>query len=151
MKKFKSLFIVLLITLFYSCGNSDSPNNENNSDGSSNGNDNNPVSTWLIPIEDVKDGGPGKDGIPSIENPNFNLASATTLDDDEIVIGIKIGNTIRAYPHYILDWHEIVNDTFEDEKITICMIELQIVTGRKCYFNVLMVTILVKGQKFIMW
>lgn len=119
MKKFKSLFIVLLITLFYSCGNSDSPNNENDPDGTSNGNENNPVSTWLIPIEDVKDGGPGKDGIPSIENPNFNLASATTLDDDEIVIGIKIGNTIRAYPHYILDWHEIVNDTFEDEKITI--------------------------------
>ena len=66
---------------------------------------------WLIPINEVRDGGPGKDGIPSIDNPNFQAAGTyLNLADDELVVAVKNGGTVRAYPHFILDWHEIVND-----------------------------------------
>ena len=66
---------------------------------------------WLIPREEVFDGGPGKDGIPSIDNPELISSSeASYLDDHDVVVGFRSGNDIRAYPHPILDWHEIIND-----------------------------------------
>lgn len=68
-------------------------------------------SEWLIPENEVVDGGPGKDGIPSIDDPNF--APVNEIDyvgENRRVLGIKIGDQVRAYPHQILDWHEIVND-----------------------------------------
>ncbi|MEW4923261.1 DUF3179 domain-containing protein [Algibacter sp. 2305UL17-15] len=71
----------------------------------------NQFSEWLIPINQVKDGGPGKDGIPSIDNPQFTDASAASfLNDDDLVVGIVKGNIAKAYPHLVLDWHEVVND-----------------------------------------
>ena len=75
---------------------------------------------WSIPVEAVFDGGPGKDGIPSIDNPQFSSVAETDyLLDNDLVIGIKIGNEIRAYPHPILDWHEIINDQVGDNSFAI--------------------------------
>lgn len=66
---------------------------------------------WLIPEDEVRDGGPGKDGIPAISAPNFSSVAQTQfLDPTDLVITIKTAEGIRAYPHPILDWHEIVND-----------------------------------------
>ncbi|MEM7656398.1 MAG: DUF3179 domain-containing protein [Bacteroidota bacterium] len=71
---------------------------------------------WAIPISEVRDGGPGKDGIPSIDEPEFvSIADASTfLLDSDLVVGVKQGDTYRAYPHIMLDWHEIVNDELDD-------------------------------------
>lgn len=69
------------------------------------------VGNWLIPASEVRDGGPGRDGIPSIDNPQF--ASVEEIDfivEDRLVTGVKNGDEVKAYPHQILDWHEIVND-----------------------------------------
>lgn len=80
------------------------------------------LKTWLIPVSQVKDGGPGKDGIPSIDFPQFVDSSsleASFLDDDDLVIGIVDGDEIRAYPHLILDWHEIVNDQLNENFVSI--------------------------------
>lgn len=57
-------------------------------------------------------GGPGKDGIPAIDNPAFwSVAEANQyLDDDDIVFGLAANGVVRAYPQRILVWHEIVND-----------------------------------------
>ncbi len=57
------------------------------------------------------DGGPGPDGIPPLESLQFtqDLVSIA-LDPSELVVGVKVGNDIRAYPHKILNWHEVVND-----------------------------------------
>lgn len=75
---------------------------------------------WLIPVREVYDGGPGKDGIPALVNPQFTAASNVNyLADNDLVIGIKLGNQIRAYPHPILDWHEIVNDDIDDTLLAI--------------------------------
>lgn len=66
---------------------------------------------WSIPTDEVRDGGPGKDGIPSVDNPQFSAANeATYLSDNDLVVGIVHGTEVKAYPHPILDWHEIVND-----------------------------------------
>lgn len=78
-------------------------------------NDINSNSEWTIPSTSVFDGGPGKDGIPSIDNPSFgDIASQdTNIPDDDLVVVVKVGDEVKAYAHNILDWHEIVNDDFQ--------------------------------------
>jgi len=119
-------YIVTLILLLVACGgNNDDTFTPNPTDTSNNDNNNggdNSSDDWLIPVSEVKDGGPGKDGIPSIDYPRFidaNDSSADFLNDEDLVVGIVNGNVIRAYPHKILDWHEIVNDQLNGEFITI--------------------------------
>ncbi len=76
-----------------------------------NNNNNNNIDGWLIPKSEVFDAGPGKDGIPALEEPQFIAASsANYLEEDDLVLGFVNGNDIRAYPHVILDYHEIIND-----------------------------------------
>lgn len=65
-------------------------------------------------------GGPGKDGIPSIDEPVFvSAAEATFLSGDEPVFGLVRGGEARAYPQQVLVWHEIVNDTIGAERIAV--------------------------------
>ena len=60
----------------------------------------------------IRSGGPPRDGIPSIDAPQFvSVAEITDLADIEPVIGLEIDGDARAYPLRILTWHEIVNDT----------------------------------------
>lgn len=62
---------------------------------------------------DIADGGPGKDGIRSIDEPRFQAASEEHplgLGPQEPVISIDSGGEARAYPLRILTRHEIVND-----------------------------------------
>jgi hypothetical protein len=78
---------------------------------------------WLIPVSEVRDGGPGKDGIPALSNPKFiSLDKVDYFLDNELVIGFVDGDKNRAYPHSILDWHEIVNDRVGsvDISVTYC-------------------------------
>lgn len=78
---------------------------------------------WLIPVDEVLDGGPGKDGIPSVDNPKFtNASSITFLRESDLVIGYSFNGIEKAYPHIILDWHEIVNDGIGNQPyaITYC-------------------------------
>ncbi|CAI9832509.1 MAG: DUF3179 domain-containing protein [Nitrosopumilus sp.] len=63
-----------------------------------------------IPLDQIRDGGPPPDGIPSIDSPVFGDGAGASLPDGEIVIGLEIGGDARAYPLSILVWHEIVND-----------------------------------------
>lgn len=75
---------------------------------------------WLIPTDLVFDGGPGKDGIPSVDNPQFTKATDIDfLSENDLVLGIRINDEIKAYPHPILDWHEIVNDRIGDASIAL--------------------------------
>lgn len=63
-----------------------------------------------VPLEEILSGGPPKDGIPSIDDPQFVPVAAATLSPREPVIGLVIAGDARAYPLRILHWHEIVND-----------------------------------------
>ncbi|MFE9651256.1 DUF3179 domain-containing protein [Streptomyces sp. NPDC006365] len=65
-------------------------------------------------------GGPGKDGIPSVDKPRFVPATeAGFLADNEPVFGLEYGGEVRAYPQLVLVWHEIVNDTVGGEPLAV--------------------------------
>lgn len=66
-------------------------------------------------------GGPGKDGIPSVDRPRFGSAAAAErfLEDDDRVIGLYLNGQARAYPQRILVWHEIVNDSVGDHAVAV--------------------------------
>ena len=65
-----------------------------------------------IDLNELIDGGPGKDGIPSIDNPKFvsQDEASSWLNGVEPVISLEINGEARAYPIQILMWHEIAND-----------------------------------------
>lgn len=65
-----------------------------------------------VPLEEFVSGGPGKDGIPAIDEPKFVSVSEADewLENREPVIELVVGGEPRAYPLQILIWHEIVND-----------------------------------------
>lgn len=110
----KNLFYLLTLLILIACKNEDAAPSTRGPSGSGNTGD------WAIPQNEVRDGGPGKDGIPSVDQPKFASVSATQyLADGDLVIGVRIGNEIRAYPHPILDWHEIVNDDLNGTQVAV--------------------------------
>jgi len=74
-----------------------------------------------IDQSEILSGGPPKDGIPAIDNPEFIDATAASewLKDKEPVIAIEIDGVARAYPLQILMWHEIVNDEIGDKAVSV--------------------------------
>ncbi len=75
---------------------------------------------WLLPSTEVYDGGPGKDGIPALSNPQMMEGqNGIYVKADDLILGYVSGDEVRAYPHKILDWHEIVNDVVNNKKIVI--------------------------------
>ncbi|MEM1360160.1 MAG: DUF3179 domain-containing protein [Pseudomonadota bacterium] len=65
-----------------------------------------------IDFAEIRDGGPGRDGIPAIDAPRFRMVSNETgLSPKEPVMVLAMeGVPARAYPIRYLMWHEIVND-----------------------------------------
>lgn len=122
MKLYQFLIILIFIISCSSPEDNEQSGDSNNTGNTGGTNNNNTFSNWLIPKEDIYDGA-GKDGIPSIDNPVFLSGDDSYIDTymnpEDLVIGIKIGSEIKAYPHRILDWHEVVNDEINGQEITI--------------------------------
>ena len=72
-----------------------------------------------VELSEILDGGPPKDGIPSIDRPVFDSAETTPFKTDSLVIGMVINGEAKAYPLGIMDWHEIVNDQLGGRNITV--------------------------------
>ncbi|MEM7367326.1 MAG: DUF3179 domain-containing (seleno)protein [Bacteroidota bacterium] len=75
-----------------------------------------PSDNWLLPLSHVF-AGTAKDAIPSIDSPQYEefrpreyLDTPYYLQEQDLIIGIKIHDHYLAYPHAILNWHEVVND-----------------------------------------
>jgi hypothetical protein len=68
--------------------------------------------------ENIRSGGPPKDGIPPIDEPKYtNVDDADDkLRDQDIVFVMEAGGTMYVYPQKILVWHEIVNDEIDGVK-----------------------------------
>lgn len=77
------------------------------------------LSNAIIPVNEIKDGGPPKDGIPAIDKPEFKRASAMQLDENARVLGVKVNGVAKAYPIPIMNYHEIVNDVFADQPVVV--------------------------------
>lgn len=81
--------------------------------------ENSPV-THIVPPSEIVSGGPPPDGIPSIDNPKFVPAGPTNpISNSSTVIGIYYNGEAKAYPLFILVWHEIVNDVVGGKPVTI--------------------------------
>lgn len=64
-----------------------------------------------IDFKEISEGGPQKDGIPSINRPKFKpVWEVGNLGRKEPVISLNIKGDMRAYPLRIMMYHEIVND-----------------------------------------
>ncbi|MDF2155467.1 DUF3179 domain-containing (seleno)protein [Vibrio sp. CAU 1672] len=103
------------------------------------------MSDALVPEQDILRGGPPRDGIPAIDHPKFVPANQVNyLRDDDIMLGLVRDGKARAYPLRILIWHEIVNDHFNGEPVTVtycplfgtAMVFDAIVNGRPRSFGV---------------
>lgn len=78
------------------------------------------VSKISIDSSKILGGGPGKDGIPSINNPKFiSPIEVDFLGDDDLVISYTHNGDTKAYPIRILVWHEIVNDVINKQSIAV--------------------------------
>ena len=78
-------------------------------------------SQYSYPLDEFIEGGPGKDGIPAIDQPNFdNIEQAEAwLDAREPLIAFTSRNEARAYPLQILMYHEMVNDEVDGQVIAV--------------------------------
>lgn len=74
-----------------------------------------------IPLDQVLDGGPGKDGIPALVNPKFTSISDADKSVTDNVEGIlvTVGSDTRFYPYNILVWHEVVNDVVGGKSLVV--------------------------------
>ena len=74
-----------------------------------------------VPYSEILSGGPPKDGIPALKDPQFVSVSKADpwLKPAEPVILVQVGDDARAYPIQILIWHEIVNDTVGGEPLAV--------------------------------
>ncbi len=107
MKVFRFVFLLLVLNAYWTLSLAQSKNGFD-------------LAGSLIPFNQILGGGPPKDGIPSIDQPTFVLADETDyLQDDAPILGINYQGIIKAYPINILNWHEIVNDQFNEEPVVI--------------------------------
>ncbi|MFB6124118.1 MAG: DUF3179 domain-containing protein [Haloferacaceae archaeon] len=87
-----------------------------------------PVAAHALPIPEssaslrhqVVDGGPPKDGIPSVDDPTFvPAADAAFLAADDVVFGVARGDDVKAYPQRVLVHHEICNDVLDGTPVSV--------------------------------
>ena len=78
-----------------------------------------------FPPADLRDmavsGGPGKDGIPAIDDPSFEGPNAADqhLEPGAPVFGVAGETDVKAYPQSILVWHEVVNDVVDGRPVSV--------------------------------
>lgn len=74
----------------------------------------------LIPVNEIYSGGPARDGIPSLDKPIFIKAGeAEFLMPSDKLIGLSLNGIEKAFPIAILNYHELVNDHFCSQLVTI--------------------------------
>ncbi|MEM8809952.1 MAG: DUF3179 domain-containing protein [Cyanobacteria bacterium P01_G01_bin.38] len=72
-----------------------------------------------VDMNELLSGGVPKDGIPSIDAPEFDTAETTPFQGDDVVIGLVVNGEAKVYPFRVMDWHEIVNDTVGGMNVTV--------------------------------
>ena len=107
---------------------------------------------------EIMSGGVGRDGIPPIDNPQFDdLATADLwLQPSSPVIALEIDGVARAYPLAILTRHEIANDIIGDTPVAVTFCPLcnsAIVFDRRVGDDTLRfgVSGLLRNSDLIMW
>lgn len=76
-----------------------------------------PLSASLNGFEDASTDVLRKDGIPSIDEPEFD--DGGNVEPNDPVFGVEMDGEARAYPQDILAQHEIVNDTVAGKNVAV--------------------------------
>ncbi len=78
------------------------------------------INNSSIPSNEIHQGGPPRDGIPSIDEPIFVSADqASHVKAQDRVLGLHRNGISKAYPISIMNWHEIVNDEIGGEAVVV--------------------------------
>lgn len=77
------------------------------------------VSQGSIVAEAITGGGPGRDDIPALTDPEMLAADESNLAPDARVLGLVVGGEARAFPLNIMNWHEIVNIRVADRDLVV--------------------------------
>ena len=78
------------------------------------------IESPLIPAEEIYQGGPPRDGIPSIDDPKFiTPEKAQFLKTGDRVLGVVFNGVSKAYAIRILNYHELVNDEFNQHPVVV--------------------------------
>jgi len=72
-----------------------------------------------IPRDQVRAGGPPKDGIPSLTDPKTTVAQDAKYADGDRMVVVTVDEATRAYPIKVLNWHEAINDELSDVPIAV--------------------------------
>jgi len=97
-------FFSITLSIFFASGCAASPSKLNTFMGMD----------WSVNTRFILHGCPRKDCIPSLKNPKRSTANGNHIDfinDDDLVVGVWSPDGWTAYPHSVLNWHEIVNET----------------------------------------
>lgn len=69
------------------------------------------LSDLRVERDEILRGGPPKDGIPAVTDPDtVAVGDADFLREDDRIVAVEMEGEARAYPIRMLNWHEIVND-----------------------------------------
>lgn len=78
------------------------------------------ITRHLVAREKIIAGGPPRDGIPRVDQPQFaSIAEANWVAADTPVIGVSLESEARAYPIHLLERHQVVNDHFRSTPIVV--------------------------------
>lgn len=97
--------------------------------------DNEDTGFCSIPVDEIFDGGPGKDGIPALTDPEMVQAhepGTEYLTPEDRVIGLVLDDQAVAVPHNVGWYHEIVNLNFGAHQVAITYCPL---TGSSLAFD----------------
>ncbi len=72
-----------------------------------------------IDLDLLLSGGVGKDGIPAIDNPEFEPIAVSSISSSTLGVYVENNGDERFYPYNILVWHEIVNDEIGGKKVAV--------------------------------
>jgi len=78
-----------------------------------------PLESDTIDADEIRAGGPPRDGIPALDDPAVVPAAEAPWPDDVPVVGVAVGGKARAYPLAVLVWHELANDTLGGRPILV--------------------------------
>lgn len=72
-------------------------------------------------VDGIRSGGPPKDGIPAVDEPQYESAASADawLEANDVVFGVDYEGEVFAVPQRILVWHEIANETIGGDHLSI--------------------------------
>lgn len=78
------------------------------------------VSDASLPADEIVPGGPGRDGIKSVDDPELVAPEeASWVAGDTPVLGVELDGEAHAYPVHIIEYHQVVNDVLGGKPVAV--------------------------------